>query len=404
MNTITEKLSIEAHTTQFFKANDLTAKKWERMLLRQRRTAREWLSAYHEKFDCAEWLNHMMQPLSAPPKTAEKPVTSDRGARIAMIKADMKETFQPHVIAELPSLLDDIISERAEITHMFFSGYSGLGKTELVWRISRWLPDFKVIKLPACLTRAGLAEVLAANAEENTPCIFFIDEAHSMEKAAREELKRATETGGRIETFTVRLGGETFEYTINPKKHLFILASNSGMRDVAIVGQSGRFMEIPFLVYNEEAMRAMYRKIFPRIMQGLDVTLTASVEKVLVKNTRPFPRSIIATLKKLVKFVKEGNQLKTRQDAIDIIQAAGLAPEGWNERHIQILRYMAETPGGKQLQTIVRNGCPGVDVAFVMVALEELKQADYVVDLTKGSLKEITSKGVAYLMNLDKAE
>lgn len=313
------------------------------------------------------------------------------------IRNSLKHTFQAVMLKDVASIVHDATEGKMPLSPLFFSGFAGLGKTFAVDCMAALLPDHRLISLPPGFTAKVLKKALVDYSTESF--ILFIDEAHDMESGCRNLLKAITETNGKIKTFKLAIGAEEYSVTIDPRKHLFIMASNEPLKDSALVGASGRFRDCQFLPYSETDKTAILDILSAQYLPG--VNLPAATRKVIARNVRPFARAIKMMLERLRTEGKAGADLTTEAGIKLAIASAGYYPGGWRGEHVAILKFLSASPHGRQVQEIAQGPMRGASTGQASAVLAELMQGDLIVTLGNGR-KAATETAIKLLKSLEK--
>lgn len=319
---------------------------------------------------------------------------------IKKLLAEFAGVCQPAVSRTVASVCQDALTGRIPLPPLHLSGYAGLGKTHMVENVLVPLLEpsgFQLVSLPPGFTLGQLKKVLTFLPDK---AIVFMDEVHAADRKALNLIKAATETSGRIKTLSLTMGKEEVEAVIDPTKHLFVSASNESLRDSALVGASGRFLDLAFVPYDDKGKSSIFRSLFPLYAPGIE--LSEDAEKVLVRNVRPFARAIKAMIQEVRIECKMGGDLTNEAGAKKALAKSGYYPNGWRKVHVDILRFCAKAGDGRQVQEIAMGPGKGADRKTVQGHLDELMQGELVITLANGR-KGATDAGVKYLTVLDKA-
>ena len=331
------------------------------------------------------------------PKPQPKAKATHRVAPgFAEIRKALSLTCQAVMMKDIASIVHDATQGKMPLPPVFLSGFAGLGKTYGVSLIARLLDTHKLIELPPGFTARMLKKALVDNWTE--PFILFLDEMHDMDAGCKNLLKALTETNGRVKEFTLAIGSEEYTIEIDPRKHLFIGASNEPIKDSALVGASGRFRDCQFLPYSDAdksvIMDALAETYLP------DVDLPAATRKIIARNCRPFARSIKMMLERLRTEQKTGTDISTEAGVKQAIKDAGYYPGGWRGEHVGILTFLAASPAGRQVQEIAQGPMRGASSGQASALLAELMQGDLIVTLGNGR-KAATDTAVKLLKSLE---
>lgn len=314
-------------------------------------------------------------------------------------------TCQPVMQRDIAAIVSDYIANietgsSVALQPVHLSGYAGLGKTHSVKLIAQSLADYGVelVELTPGISPANLNKILAENLDSRDPVIFFADEIHTWPALSKNILKIITETGGKRKEISLSVGKETFDRTINPAIHWFITASNESVKDSALVGSSGRFQELQFLPYDREGKERIFRALLPQYAHGMDIS--ENLFPIILKNVRPFARSIKSLIQSLRRYCQHGGTLETATDVATALLEAGYMPGGWSRVHVDILRYIAQSPAGRQVQEIAMSPCQGRDRDSVRGLLDEMVQGSLIITLPNGR-KGHTQTGLDLLNDIE---
>lgn len=277
---------------------------------------------------------------------------------------------------------------------LFFSGFAGLGKTHAAELIAEALQPygFEFIQIPIGCKSSVLAKILVDSLDSRAPVIFFLDEMHALkDQASKNLLKTVTETGGKVKEIRVQIGREEFQATVNPSRHLFIGASNEAIKDTALVGASGRFLDVQFLPYNAAGIKVLFDLLKPKYLVNTEITPEA--EAVALRNVRPFARSIKVLQQTIRRQVKLGMAVGTAEGMTDALAAAGYIPGGWTKRHLSVLLFIDRAP--RQVQEISNGPLMGSAEGMTQGLLSELMQASLI--RTENGKKIVTAEGQSFL-------
>ncbi len=319
----------------------------------------------------------------------------------------LSSTCQPVMVREIASMALDAIGGTAPLPPVHFSGYAGLGKTYAVeTKLMEVLaPEgWTFVACPVGCAPSVFNRLLVdycADNDRGGKVVIFVDEIHALPKQTKNLLKIATETGGKRKSYSVPIGREEFDVTIDPTRHWFISASNESVRDSALVGGSGRFMELAFLPYDETGKATIAAALLP-IHGGSEVKVSKDSFALALANVRPFARSIASQIRHLRIAARHGARLDTKAGMALALRESGYYPGGWTSVHIDILRYLAVAPNGRQVQEIARGPGKGRDRDTVRGLLDELTQGDLIITNQAGR-KQYTKAALALLQSIDKA-
>lgn len=324
---------------------------------------------------------------------------------IKEIVSAFSPTYQAVMAREISSITYDFISNlesgtQIPLQHIHISGYAGLGKTHAVSLIARTMKAYGVslVEIPPGVSPAVLSKMLVDCIESRDPVIIYADEIHTWGKLSKNILKVFSETGGKLKEITLPVGKEEFTVTVNPFIHWFITSSNESVKDSALVGASGRFLETQFVPYDKEGKEGILRALLPQYGQG--ISIPEKLIPVLVKNVRPFARAIKSMIQSLRVAAVHGANLETAEGLVTALKDNGYEPGGWSRVHIEILRYVATSPVGRQVQEIAMSACKGRDRDSVRFLLDELLHGNLIVTLPNGR-KGHTPDGLALLHEID---
>ena len=318
---------------------------------------------------------------------------------IPQIQEILAPCCQPALRETVSVVLSDAIQnvvdgECTPLQPLFFSGFAGLGKTHAAELIAETLKPygFDFVQIPIGCKSSVLAKILVDNLDKNYPVFFFLDELHALkDPIARNLLKTVTETGGKIKEVTIQLGREEHKATVNPALHLFIGASNEAIKDSALVGASGRFLDVQFLPYNAAGVQILFNLLRPKYLPG--IALEPEAEAVALRNVRPFARSITVLQRAIRTRYKLGDEVSTAEGMANALSTAGYIPGGWTRRHLSVLVFIDKAP--RQVQEISNGPLMGSAEGATQGLLSELMQALLI--RTEGGKKIITSEGQAFL-------
>lgn len=318
--------------------------------------------------------------------------------------------FQPQITRILAPLVHSIATDGGKpIRPLFFEGYAGLGKTEMVNRIAGFLENYGVerVDIAAESSIATMIALLVKHCPKGSveSKLFFIDEFHAMKEPLRNFLKRITETGGRAKEFELMMKGNEMKVVIDPTRHFFIGASNEGVGDSALVGPSGRFLPCQFLPYSDEHKGQLFDILKKRYAP--EVKLTAESRETALKNCRPFARSLVNLLCALdgenawIRETPGAPSLASKEGIKKALARREYFPGGWTRAHIAILRFLCkkEATHGRQVQEIAMEPLEGADRETVRQLLDELTQGGFVRTMGNGR-KTGTGAAVEYLESL----
>jgi hypothetical protein len=209
-------------------------------------------------------------------------------------------------------------------------------------------------------------------------------------------LKLLTETGGKVKEISLPIGKEEFKVTVNPALHLFIGASNETIKDTALVGSSGRFKSLQFMPYSDAGKRVLFHLMSPTYARGIE--FPESVLEIMVRNVRPFARSIKSLLQSIRARAVHGQDVITDNGIKAALVASGYRPGGWTEKHLKVLLFIDKAP--RQVMEISAGPLQGASQGDTQSILAELMQGMLV--RTENGKKIITSEGQTYLKNLKK--
>jgi len=312
------------------------------------------------------------------------------------VREKLSLTCQDVMTKDVASVVHDALEGKMPLSPLFFSGFAGLGKTYGVDLIAEILPH-RLISLPPGFTAKTLKKALVDYSTE--PFILFMDEAHDIESGCRNILKAITETNGKCKDFKLAIGTEEYTITIDPRKHLFIMASNEPVKDSALVGASGRFRDCQFVPYNDKGKKAILSTLAAQYLPG--VNFPAPIRDIICRNVRPFARSMKMMLERLRTEEKAGADLTTENGVKAAIAAAGYFPGGWRGEHIAILKFLASSENGRQVQEIAQGPMRGASTGQASATLAELMQGDLIVTLGNGR-KAATETAVKLLKSLER--
>lgn len=298
---------------------------------------------------------------------------------------------------DISLILEDMFTGGKFLPPVHLSGFAGLGKSFLLSKISEIasLAGFDTVEIPVGCSSSQFLTILVNASDKET--VLIADESHALKCV--QNLKVFSELGNRRKEFTVPIGGEDFTIIADPTKWFFITASNETPRDSALVGQSGRFRNLPLVPYNPDG-RASLLSI---LAKEYGVTLPKVGSEgfaLLVNNVRPFARSIRNLLIDLATYCRlHGATVTSAESVKKALANRGYFPQGYTRRHIAVLRYIASDAKGKQVQDIAANPCEGASSKETSDLLSEMLQGGLVATLANGR-KGASQKGVEYLTSL----
>lgn len=318
----------------------------------------------------------------------------------SMLASICQDCAENELSAIVLDFVENIEGGFIPLCNVFLSGYAGLGKTRAVEVIAKILARYGVqlVQVPIACNASVFSKLVIDNLDVNSPCLFFIDEMHTLPIQARNLLKLITETGGQIKEIPVQMGKEEFRVTVNPAIHWFIGASNEAVKDTALVGASGRFKTLQFFPYNEERKASIFAAMLPHYGQGLE--LTPEMQALCLRNVRPFARSIKNLIQALRMRQRLGNQITDEKAVQKALKESGYLKGGWQAQHLAILLFMDKAP--RQVQEIQQGPLKGADLATAQAYLSELMQESYV--RTDNGKKIITREGQAFLASFKKSK
>lgn len=337
-------------------------------------------------------MTEAVAPPVAPPVPAW-PTRKEFAERLAV-------TRQRNAILQVPGYL--VAAETtSRVQPLFLGGDSGAGKGFMAETIASAL-GWPLVELKV----KSLEKDLADSCRLNTPSVrkvFFLDESAEGEGENDAFLLSLLDTSAR--KYVTEGGDKEKAWLYNQAEHLFIMASNRGEPNPALVGPEGRFAEITLLPFRGADLAWFIQRSIAKFAPEYRVTFKADCLSILTWLTSGLARNVEGIIAKMGalyagdtidgSMIREGARL-----IVDKKGAPLCCPAGRHPGQIAVLTAIASGEAYRQNVIIAASGF-GQRPAEYRKRVHSPLIADGLMTACNGGFC-ITKAGCALLMEIDR--
>lgn len=279
-------------------------------------------------------------PITAPKAAAPKawPTRQEFAARL-------KDTRQANAIRIIPGFLTAIPSTK-RIQPFFLGGDAGTGKGKLAETVAAALGWKLVSMRPSTFHKTIEAECRLNAAPESK--VFFLDESAEGEGSCDADLLEMLNTSDYANPF--RGGKEENAWEYNQGQHLFLMASNKGEPNPALVGPSGRMVPVAMLPFTGQDLAWFLDKTITECKAEFAVTFEKEALPLLLWLTSGIARNVQNVVRGFASAYAGGSITcdDIRALALELQDEKGrllCAPAGREASMIAVLQYLAPIGG-----------------------------------------------------------
>lgn len=311
----------------------------------------------------------------------------------------LKGTRQKNLVVQVPGHLS-AIPRTGRIQPLFLGGDSGTGKGNAAYAIADAL-GWRLVETDS----ADLEKVLAVECALNRmsePKVFFLDESAECEGSHDALLLKMLDTNPHSAPYGDGKDEKAWEY--NQATNLFIMASNRGENNPALVGPEGRFTEIVMLPFSGEDLTWWLNQCILKFGREYQVNFSPDSLPLLTWLTSGIARNVENIVKGYAS-VYAGDTITPAmiRNAIHQVKdengKPACAPAGRYVGMISALQYLADGQARRQIEIIAGSGHAQKRTTFLRKVHAPLLSEGFMVPCQHGFC--ITRKGIDLLVEID---